>query len=193
MKKGLKFVLGAIGLIVVGGAILGNSGNENETEKVGEIEKTTTIETTKKVADKTTEVTTVKATDTAAQNKVFRAGDIIETKNLRISYISCGEYVSDNQFIQPNSGNKFIYFEFEFENISDTDEHISSLIGFDCYADNNSCEQNYLTEDDLSASLSPGRKVKGKVSYEVPMDAKTIELEYVNNAFTSDRIIFLYN
>ena len=193
MKKGLKFVLGAIGLIVVGGAILGNSGNENETEKVGEIEKTTTIETTKKVANKTTEVTTVKATDTAAQNKVFRAGDIVETKNLRISYISCGEYVSDNQFIQPNSGNKFIYFEFEFENISDTDEHISSLIGFDCYADNNSCEQNYLTEDDLSASLSPGRKVKGKVSYEVPMDAKTIELEYVNNAFTSDRIIFLYN
>lgn len=193
MKKGLKFVLGAIGLIVVGGAILGNSGNENETEKIGEIEKTTTIETTKKVADKTTEVTTVETTNTTAQNKSFRAGDVVETKNLRISYISCGEYVSDNQFIQPNSGNKFIYFEFEFENISDTDEHISSLIGFDCYADNNSCEQNYLTEDDLSASLSPGRKVKGKVSYEVPMDAKTIELEYVNNAFTSDRIIFLYN
>ena len=129
MKKGLKFVLGAIGLIVVGGAILGNSGNGNETEKIGEIEKTTTIETTKKVA--------VKTTNTAAQNKSFRAGDIVETKNLRISYISCGEYVSDNQFIQPNSGNKFIYFEFEFENISDTDEHISSLIGFDCYADNN--------------------------------------------------------
>lgn len=193
MKKGGKFVLGTIGLLVIGGAILGNSGNDSEPEKVGEVERTTKIESTKAVDYETTSEATNETTEVAAENKRFTVGDIVETKNVRISYISCGEYICDNQFIQPDSGNKFIYFELEFENISDSDEHISSLVGFDCYADNNSCEQTYLTENDLSASLSPGRKTSGKVCFEVPQDAKTIELEYINNIFTSDRIVFLYS
>lgn len=193
MKKGGKFVLGTIGLFVIGGAILGNSGNDKETEKVGKVEKSSTIETTGAVDYETTNAATDETTEAVAENKSFTVGDIVETKNMRISYISCGEYISDNQFIQPDSGNKFIYFELKFENISDSDEHISSLVGFDCYADNNSCEQTYLTENDLSASLSPGRKTKGKVCFEVPQDSKTIELEYVNNIFTSDRIVFLYS
>ena len=203
MKKKTKVILGVVGVIAVGSAIAGNGDKENSAEKVGEVASTSSvIETDASTESKTDaalttdqgETTTESTTETTESSGegVFAVGDIIETKNLRISYLSCGEYISDNQFIQPETGNKFVYFELEFENISNTDEHISSLIGFNCYADDNSCNQNFLTENDLSASLSPGRKTKGMICFEVPQNAQTIELEYEENYFKSDKIIFLY-
>lgn len=175
MKKGTKIILGALGIIIIGGAVAGNSEKNKSTEKVGEVSASNVSE----VSEETTE------------SKPFKTGDIVETKTLRVSYLSCGEYKSDNQFIQPKDGNKFVFFEFEFENISDSDKLVSSF-DFDCFADNSSCEQVYIDNEGLNATLSQGRKTKGKVYYEVPASAQSIELEYVNNLFTSDRTVFIY-
>ena len=179
MKKGTKIILGVIGILVIGGAVAGNNGKNKSADKVGEVSSTSKNESS------------ASSTEEASENKPFSVGDIVETKAFRISYLSCGEYTSDNQFIQPKDGNKFVCFEFEFENINDSDRMVSSF-DFDCFADDNNCEQQYLDSDGMNATLSPGRKTKGKVCFEVPASAKTIELEYVNNAFTSDRIVFLY-
>ena len=126
--------------------------------------------------------------NSSALEETYAVGDIVETKTLRISYLSCGDYISDNEFIQPAEGNKFIYCEFEFENIGDSDEHISSML-FDCYADGASCESHYL-DSDLDATLSAGKKTKGKVTFEVPESANIVEVEYVDNFWTSKRIVF---
>lgn len=180
MKKGTKIVLGVIGVLIVGGAVAGNSGKNKSANKVGEVSSTST-----------NSASDTSSTEEASENKPFQVGDIVETTAFRISYLSCEEYKSDNQFIQPKDGNKFVCFEFEFENIGDSDRLVSSF-DFDCFADNNNCDQKYLDSEGLDATLSPNRKTKGKVCFEVPVSAQTIELEYVNNSFTSDRIVFLY-
>lgn len=120
----------------------------------------------------------------------FEVGEIVETSNLKISFIAAGEYKSDNQFMQPEDGNVFYRLEFEFENISDTDQFVSSW-DFTCYADSYSMEQHYLDDTDLAATLSKGKKTKGSVFFEVPKDAKEVTLEYETNFWTEDKIIFV--
>ena len=105
--------------------------------------------------------------------------------------IHCGEYHSDNQFIQPTDGYHYIYCELECENTAekDYDEYVSYFC-FDCYADGVSCEALYSMDDALSATISAGRKAKGTVAFEVPYGAKVVEVEYLTNVWTSNRIVF---
>lgn len=122
----------------------------------------------------------------------LHVGDTLETKNLKISYLNAAEYVSDNMFIQPADGMKYIYIELEFENLSSTDQSIS-YFSFECYADGASCSGYYGMDDLLSATLSSGRKAKGTVAFEVPADASVIEIEFEDNIWTDNKIIFSYN
>lgn len=119
----------------------------------------------------------------------YKVGDVVESSSLSITYLSCEEYVSDNMFVVPAEGYRLISCEFEFENIGASDEYISSF-DFDCYADGISCKGIYIRDDDLSATLSAGRKTKGTVTFEVPIDAEVIEVEYLSNYWTSNRVVF---
>lgn len=120
----------------------------------------------------------------------FEVGEIVETSNLRITFVAAGEYKSDNQFMQPESGNTFYKMDFEFENISEIDQYVSSF-NFKCYADDYDMEQRYFDSLTLDATLSKGKKTKGSVFFEVPKDAKEITLEYETNYWTEDKIVFI--
>lgn len=128
-------------------------------------------------------------TNTARTEGAFAVGDTVESSKLKITYLSCEDYISDNMFVTPKDGYKFITCMFEFENLGDSDEFISSW-GFDCYADGVSCDGCYIRDDDLSATLSAGRKANGTVTFEVPVDAEVIEVEYLSNYWTSNRVVF---
>ncbi len=127
--------------------------------------------------------------NTAVTEGALKPGEITESDQLKIVYISCFSDSSDNMFINPKEGYHYITCEFEFENLSDSDQFISS-IEFDCFADGIACEQVYFREDELSATLSSGRKTKGTVSFEVPDAAQTVEVEYLSNYWTSKRVVF---
>lgn len=129
--------------------------------------------------------------NTTVSENVFHIGDIVENGKLRISYLKAGEYVSDNMFLQPEEGNRYVYIELEVENISDSDQMIS-YFSFDCYADGGVCDSCYGMDDALSATISSGRKAKGTVAFEVPKDAQVIEIEYEDNIWTESKILFLY-
>ena len=122
----------------------------------------------------------------------FSVGEVVETSDFRISFLSAEEYVSDNQFIQPKEGYAYYKMEFEFENISDSDKSVSSMIGWNCYADSYKADQTWIGDDKgLDASLSAGKKTKGAVFFEIPKDAQSIELEYETNFWTEDKLIFV--
>lgn len=118
-----------------------------------------------------------------------RIGDTVEVEDLKISYLSCKEYKSDNMFVKPADGFRFVSCEFEFENIGKKDEMVSGF-SFDGYADGKSCKSCYFPEDSISATISSGRKAKGTVTFEVPIDAKVIEYEYLANLWTAERVVF---
>lgn len=128
------------------------------------------------------------------QNNVFYVGDVLETKKIRLSYLSCGDYIDDNMFIEAGENNKLIYFEFEFENIGNTDTSVG-FYDFDCYADGYEAKNSMCTADNAMTSittLSPGRKMGGIVVFEVPQNAKNIEMEYETSFWTQDKAIFMY-
>lgn len=127
-------------------------------------------------------------------NNIFYVGDVLETKKIRLSYLSCGEYIDDNMFVEAGAGNKFVYFEYEFENIGDTDVSVGSF-DFDCYADGYDAKSSMCTADNAMISittLSPGRKTNGIVVFEVPQNAEVIEVEYETSYWTQDKAIFIY-
>ncbi|GEM_PF-1143102 len=116
-------------------------------------------------------------------------GEVIEGNHVNITYLSCEETTSDNMFIQPRAGYHFVTLTLEFENTGSSD-HTASSMYFDCYADGIACSQNYFLENDLSGTISAGRKLQGTVTFEVPNDAAVIEAEYNDSFWTSNRIVF---
>ncbi|MCR5374261.1 MAG: DUF4352 domain-containing protein [Lachnospiraceae bacterium] len=119
----------------------------------------------------------------------YNIGDKVEGTNVAISYLSCEPYTSDNMFIQPREGYHYITLTFEFENLGNSDKILSSL-SFNCYADGIACNSTYARDDNLSGTISAGRKIKGTVTFEVPVNAEVIEVEYDDNVWTSKKIVF---
>ena len=136
--------------------------------------------------------TELSETGTQTIDNTFNVGDVVETDNFRITYESAGEYTDSNEFLQPKDGYVYWEFKFKFENISDTDQSVSTMMDWECYADNSKADQTWITDDNgLDGKLSAGREAEGAVYFEVPKDAENIELEYDINFWQSDKIIFV--
>ena len=180
-KQGGMGCLGVI-LLVVGvlialfafiGMMGGSDSKDKNPQKVGEAESNDSAEAEE-------------------PSNVFQVGDIVETDNFRITYESAGEYEPDNEFLQAKDGYTYWEFKFKFENISDKDQTVSTLMDWECYADNSKVHQSWIEADNgLDATLSAGREAEGAVYFEVPTNAESIELEYDINFWQSDKIIFV--
>ena len=134
-------------------------------------------------------------TDSGKENKEENAqttvhvGEVLTANKLKITYVSCDDYTDYNEYFGPKDGYKFIKLTLEAENIGDSDAYISSF-EFKCYADGLAMDSEYES-DSLSATLSAGRKAVGGVYFEVPTDAKNIEVEYETNFWTNKKAIFV--
>lgn len=184
----LKWILIVVIILAIYGIATGGGGDSDKAsnsnpKKVGS-------ESGKAGADAAEEKEPDQAEEKEPENE-FRVGDVVETSDLKISFKGAEKYVSDNEFIQPKDGHVYYKMDFEFENISDSDEHVSSW-DFKCYADGYDMEQQYLIDGmDLDATLSPGKKTKGAVFFEVPKGSKEITLEYETNFWTEDKVVFI--
>ena len=185
-----KWILIAVIVIVVIAAIGGGENDKDKNpQKVADTKETSAQTDTSQNAD----TETSEATETEEEkSNVFQVGDTVETNDFKITYVSAGEYKSDNQYLQPKDGYTYWEFAFKFENISDTDQVVSSIMDWECYADNSKVDQAYIGDDNgLDATLSSGRETQGTIYFEVPEDAQNIELEYDINYWQSDKIIFI--
>lgn len=136
------------------------------------------------------EGTSTEAAKTENDNLRVNVGDVLETDSVKITYVSSGEY-TDYGYFPPKDGNKIVYIELKAENIGDSDVYISCY-NFDCYADNNAMENYFSADDDLDATISAGRTTTGKVYFEVPKDAETIEFEYEMDFWDDQKAIFVF-
>ena len=170
----LGVVLLVLGVFIFIGSFGASMSKDKNPEKVGEVG------------------TELSETGTQTIDNTFNVGDVVETDNFRITYESAGEYTDSNEFLQPKDGYVYWEFKFKFENISDTDQSVSTMMDWECYADNSKADQTWITDDNgLDGKLSAGREAEGAVYFEVPKDAENIELEYDINFWQSDKIIFV--
>lgn len=173
----LGVVLLVLGVFIFIGSFGASMSKDKNPEKVGEVQ---------------TESQDQNSQTEEPVSNTFNVGDVVETDNFRITYESAGEYKSDNEFLQPKDGCVYWEFKFKFENISDTDQSVSTMMDWECYADNSKADQTWITDDNgLDGKLSAGREAEGAVYFEVPKDAESIELEYDINFWQSDKIIFV--
>jgi hypothetical protein len=178
-EKGLALMLcfSLFGAMAVGS---GSTSGDSSPSKVGE------VETTESKAE-----TTETGTEETEQKTEYHVGDVLKDSDMQIVYVASGEYKEENEFLQPQDGNKYIFIKLAFENQGSSDASVS-VFSFEGYADGYNVDAHY-TDNDLSATLSPGRTTEGTVVFEVPQDAQDIEIEYETNAFTGDKIKFIYD
>lgn len=203
-KDGRKKTLSIIALVICGIwlliAIAGNS-RKDDTQSTYKSSPAVESETkTENNAENKAEVKTERENETPAESEEQKAqtkdkyyvGDTWQNKYVNVSFDDCGEYESDNQFIQPADGNKYIYAKFTFENIGKSDTTVGYW-DFDCYADGYACDGTYGADDAaFSQTLSSGRKITGSVYFEVSQNATEIEFEYSPSFWTSEKIVFVY-
>ena len=123
--------------------------------------------------------------------KKFKVGETVATDDMEIKYLSVKDYKSDNEFMQPKKGYKYIKAEFEFVNKSKEDDLSVSTLSFSCNADDYEVETVYMDDNELDADLSPGKKAKGPIFFEVPKDAKSIEIQYESDWWDSIKFTFI--
>ena len=184
LKTILIAIVGFFLFIFIIGLIVGDdeqSASNNEPPKTESVENANVKE-----AEEADSKPEMKESD-----NVFHVGDVVETSDSVITFISAKKYQSDNEFITPEKGNVFYRFEFEFENTGSSDLAISSIISWNCYADGYAVNQSWVGDDVLDTTISPGRKAKGALYFEIPQSAKSIELEYETNFWLEDKIIFV--
>ena len=92
---------------------------------------------------------------------------------------------------KPKSGYKYVTFSFQV--VNNSDETFSfSYTNATGYADNVQVESVlYLTDSSSILELSPGRTGNVDISFEVPTNAQSIEMDYNFNPFADDVGVFI--
>ena len=127
-----------------------------------------------------------------SEEKSYNVGEIYQNSSIAIKYSSVDEnYTGYNQYSDVKDGYKIVKADFEAENLGTSDAYFSAY-EFDCYADGYDCEAFWSFEGSgFSSTLSSGKKAKGTVCFQVPVDATSITIEYTLNTFTGDKVEFL--
>lgn len=173
MKKTLSLILTIVLLLTFAVFALGSGDSENTTV----------------TKDSKTQETTSSENKSADKRNVVHVGETLNANEFKITYDSAEKWTSDNQFIQPGDGKQFIRLHFSVVNNTKSDQYVAD---FECYADGVKCEEHYTGDDTLFFdSISSGRKISGYVYFEVPVNAKEIEVEYEASLWTDKKAYFI--
>lgn len=118
-------------------------------------------------------------TSSQSDSNDLTIGSTLTAKGLNITLQKVEDWNSDNMFVNPKDGFKFIRAYFVLQNTNSSSRYLGSY-DFTCYADNAKADMSIFGDDtlDLGAEVSGGRVLQGYIYYEVPINAQTIEIEY---------------
>ena len=166
-------IISVIGIVIILGVILG-AGGSSQSEPKNTLNNGTNTDNTQ---------TPVKTE--------FVVGEIYEDESIAIKFVSKNNnFTNYSKYADVKKGYKVIEAVFEVENVGVSDLFVSTL-DFECYADGYACNEFYYVDETLSATLSAGKKTKGKIYFEVPKDAKEVYLEYETDFWNDEKIKFI--
>lgn len=186
VKKGFlgclgAFLAGIVILVVIG--LLFSGGSDDKPKKVDNSSPATEE---------------VKADDVTTEPdapQYFRKGETAEMNDIQVTMTEA-KMGSGSEYNKPSDGNSFLLVEFEIVNNSDDDLAVSSALSFNAYADDYKLDYSFsaLMEKEgnqLDGTISPGKKMKGWIGWEVPTDFSEVEIHFTDNVWSSDKFIFL--
>lgn len=172
-----------VSVIIVIVGIAGYNGSKDEPKKVGE---------TKPAASSASSSTST------PKAKIFKVGDIVELKDLKVTVNKVYEVVGD-QYTKPKNGNEFLAIDCTVENISKENQTVSSIMMFKVVdKDGRACEYSITgvtaaKAGQLDGDVGAGRKLTGVYVVEVPKAQKGLELEFNNSFLAGSQIIVQLN
>ncbi len=113
---------------------------------------------------------------------ITQVGEVITTKNFKFTLEKLNK-PKGNEFNKPADGNEFVDVGLIIENISDSDYIVSSMLMFNAYYDGFSMNQSITAAiadnavNTMDGALAAGKKIRGKLSYELPKDWKELEID----------------
>ena len=124
----------------------------------------------------------------------FKVNETFQNKYEKITMTEVNTNFTDySKYLKPKDGNKVVIVKYEVENINDeNDELYVSSLDFNAYADGVAVDSFYTGNDnynDLTATVGKGKKTIGYVSYEVPVNAQKITVEYNANFWVDGNTI----
>ncbi len=174
-KKWIIILIVAVVAIVIIAALSGGDGGS------GNVEKNSSKDTSNSSENKAT-------------NYTIKVGEkYTDSVYCDIEFVSVSEdFKNYSQYTDVPSGYKVLQATFNFVNNSNSD-FLASAYNFDCFADDESCEQFFSVDGaGFSDTLSAGKKATNKnVYFLVPEKAEHIILEYELNFITSNKIEFV--
>lgn len=131
-------------------------------------------------------------TNKTEKKESYSVGEVFNDGYMKVVYTALNDNFTDySKYATIKEGCKVICASFEFENVSNGDESASSS-DFECYADGYSCDSFYSVDDSSFYNrLSAGKKTKGNVYFQVPVNAEKIIIEYENNMWSSKKVKFI--
>ena len=181
----LKWVIIAIIAFVIMGAVSSDSAEE-EPKKV----ENSSIATSENVVKEN-------KTEKAEENvkTIFSVGETAELNGVQVTMLSIEESNGAN-YVNPSEGNIFVLVEFEIVNNTDEDVAISSMMSFEAYADDyvlNYSLSALMARDgnQLDGTIAAGKKMKGWIGWEVPVDYQNIEIHFKDSVWSKNDFVFI--
>jgi hypothetical protein len=116
------------------------------------------------------------------EKTITKIGEPLTTKNFKVTVEALNK-LKGSSFNQPKDGHEFVEVVLLIENISDKEYNVSSLLMFKAYCDDFSVNESLeaqIANDKIptvDGALGAGKKLRGKLAYELPKEWKELEID----------------
>ena len=136
---------------------------------------------------------------TAEEQSKYTIGDTADFNGIQVKLSAAILSNGDGQFVVPDEGKQFLCLIIDINNSSSADIAVSSMISFEAYCDDYSLMQDILglqaPEVDglnqLDGNVASGKRMNGKICYQVPVDFKIFELNYSPSFWGNKKVTFV--
>lgn len=185
IKKSHPVVIGiAVVLILIAVAV-----STGESDAPKKVDSPASVQNPVKATTQVTEEST-------NEKNAFLLGETAELKNVQVTLASVTE--SDGSaYNKPTDGNVFVLCEFEIANNSDKEINISSMMSFNAYCDDYTCNYSLTAllekgnKNQLDGTIAAGKKFNGVIGYEVPADWNELEVHFTPDFWSGKDITFI--
>ena len=127
---------------------------------------------------------------------VFKPGDTAAMNNITVNFVGV-QTSTGSEYNTPADGKVFVLCEFEITNNGTADLAVSSIMNFQAYCDDYACEYSLgalMAKGDsaqLDGTVAPGKKMKGIIGYELPIEWQELEIIYTPDILSDSKFQFV--
>ena len=142
-------------------------------------------------AESSTQSAEIESTQPASVTETFKIGDVVKAGEAQFTVNSVRED-NGNEFMKPKDGNVYYVVDVTVENKGSESLAVSSLMMFKL-VDSEGYSQDITvgpeTKGSVDGEVSPGRKLRGELAFEISKEAKGLELEIDPSLWGTGKVI----